>query len=255
MMDLGLKDKRAIILGATKGIGYAIAEALLKEGVICAIGSRNIDNIHEASEKLKKFGDVMGFKTDVSKNYLPDLEWACDHLKGLDIFVINSGGPQKGSFFELKDKAWKDGLDSTLFPAIQGVRWAVDRMKKRKKGGRILIISSLSAKEPINNLIISNVIRSGLTAFTKTMAAELGPLAITINNILPGYVMTDRLKHLMADTSDPEAAVNSLEKKTALGRIAKPSEIANVAVFLASNAASYITGTDILVDGGAVKGI
>ncbi|MCK5521031.1 MAG: SDR family oxidoreductase [Candidatus Marinimicrobia bacterium] len=254
-MDLGLKGKRAIILGGSKGIGFAIARELLKEGAICSIGSRDIDNIRKATESLKNYGDVMGFKTDVSKNYLPDLEWACDHLKGVDIFVINSGGPQKGSFFELKDKAWKEGIDSTLFPVIRGVRWAVDRMEKNKHGGKILIVSSLVAKQPLNDLILSNVIRSGLTSFTKTVAKELGSKNITINNILPGYVMTDRLKELYSHEKDPEAAINKLTEKIAVKRLAQPEEIAKVAAFLCSSAASYVTGTDILVDGGTVKGI
>ncbi len=254
-MDLELKGKRAIVLGATKGIGLAIARALLKEGAIVAIGSRDLDHVRTASADLKHHGDVIGFVTDVSKNYLPDLDWAFDHLKGVDILVINSGGPPKGAFFDLKDKSWKEGLDSTLFPAIRGVRWAAKKMEKCRKGGRILIISSLSAKQPIQDLVISNVIRSGLSSLTKTLAQELGPAGITINNILPGYVMTDRLRHIISNAENQEEALKSLEAGTALKRIARPEEIGQTAAFLCSSAASYITGTDILVDGGAVRGI
>jgi len=254
-MDLGLKGKRAIVLGGSRGIGYAIAEALLEEGAIVAVGSRDVDNIHDATERLKKSGDVVGFVTDVSRAYTEDLQWACDHLKGLDIFVVNSGGPQKGGFESLRDKAWKDGWNDTLMPAVRGVRWASERMIKRGKGGRILIVSSLSARQPIPDLMLSNVYRAGLTAFTKTMAGELGPHGICINNILPGYVLTDRLKSLLEDGGDKDAALERIAGNTALKRVASPRELGRVAAFLCSDAASYITGTDILVDGGAVRGI
>jgi 3-oxoacyl-[acyl-carrier protein] reductase len=250
-MNLHLKDKKAIVLAGTKGIGYAIAEALVREGVRVAIGSRNLENIHVAERKLMKMGDVIGFQVDVSEDYISALEWVYKELKGLDILVVNCGGPAKGTFEQVDDKAWQEGLDSTLFSAIRGIRWGAEKMKKNKSGGRILVVTSMSAKQPIPDLVISNVIRSGLTSMTKTLARELGPYKIAINNLLPGFVETDRLKSL---SDNPELRKAWLER-TALKRFADPEELGRVGAFLCSDAASYMTGTDILVDGGAVWGI
>lgn len=250
-MDLHLNNKKAIVLAGTKGIGYAIAEALVTEGARVAIGSRNLQNIHVAEKKLMALGDVLGFQVDVSEDFTSSLEWVYKQLKGLDIFVINCGGPMKGTFEQVGDKQWQEGLDSTLFSAIRGIRWAAEKMKHNKTGGRILAVTSMSAKQPIPDLVISNVIRSGLTSMTKTLSRELGPHKIAINNLLPGFVETDRLKAL---SDNPELRKEWLER-TALKRFADPAELGQVGAFFCSDAASYITGTDILVDGGAVLGI
>lgn len=253
-MDLGLRNKRAIVLAGTKGIGFSIAKNLLQEGAIVAVGSRDIENIHSATNELKQYGDVIGFQIDVSKNYVRDMEWVCDKLNGLDIFVINSGGPDKGNIEDTTDKQWKDGINEVLLSAVRGVRWAAEKMKNRKSG-RILTVSSLSARQPIADLVISNVLRSGLTNLAKTAALEYGQFGITINNILPGYVMTNRLKEIGKNHPDFKSLVREWESSIALQRVAHPDEIGKVAAFLCSEAASYITGTDVLVDGGAVKGI
>jgi 3-oxoacyl-[acyl-carrier protein] reductase len=253
-MDLGLSNRRAIVLGGTKGIGLSIAKNLLKEGAHVAVGSRDMENIHSAVRELKQYGEVIGFQTDVSKNYLKDLEWVIDKLKFLDILVINSGGPAKARLTDASEKQWKEGINMLLFSALRGIRWAGDLMKERKYG-RILNVSSLAAKEPLADLVISSVLRSGLSSLVKSAAQEYGPFGITINNILPGYVMTDRLKALGKDNPDFSKQLLAWESNTALKRIANPDELGRVAAFLCSEAASYITGTDILVDGGAVKGI
>jgi len=250
-MDLHLENKKAIVLAGTKGIGYAIAETLVEEGAYVAIGSRNLQHIHAAERKLIKKGETMGFQVDVSTDYTSTLEWVFKQLKGLDIFVVNCGGPAKGTFEQVDDHAWREGLDSTLFSAIRGIRWAAGKMKQNKNGGRILVVTSMSAKQPMPDLVISNVIRSGLTSMTKTLSRELGPYKIAINNLLPGFVETDRLKAL---SDNPELRKDWL-KRTALKRFADPAELGRVGAFLCSDAASYITGTDILVDGGAVLGI
>ncbi|MDD3806577.1 MAG: SDR family oxidoreductase [Candidatus Marinimicrobia bacterium] len=250
-MDLHLHGKKAIVLAGTKGIGYAIAECLVKEGATVAIGSRNLQNIHAAEKKLMKLGDVIGFQVDVSTDFTSTLEWVFNQLMGIDILVVNCGGPVKGTFEQVDDEAWQKGLDSTLFSAIRSIRWAAEKMKKNKSGGRILVVTSMSAKQPMPDLVISNVIRSGLTSMTKTLAHELGPYKIAINNLLPGFVETDRLKSL-SDTPDIRKAWLD---RTALKRFADPAELGRVGAFLCSEAASYITGTDILVDGGAVHGI
>ncbi len=253
-MDLGLNNRRAIVLGGTKGIGLSIARCLLKEGAQVAVGSRDMDNIHKAVRELKEYGDVIGFQTDVTKNYLKDLDWVVEKLKYIDILVINSGGPAKVRLPDASDKQWKDGMNMLLFSALRGIRWAAGLMQERQYG-RILNVSSLAAKQPIPELVISSVFRSGISSLVKTAAAEYGPFGITINNILPGYVMTDRLKALGKDNPDFQSQLQQWEANTALRRIANPDEIGRVAAFLCSDAASYITGTDILVDGGAVKGI
>ncbi len=249
-MNLHLKGRKAIVLAGTKGIGYAIAETLVGEGARVAIGSRNLQNIHNAERKLMKQGDVIGFQVDVSTDFTGDLEWVYKELKGLDILVVNCGGPAKGTFEQVDDKAWQEGIDSTLYSAIRGIRWASEKMKKNNSGGRILVVTSMSAKQPIPDLVISNVIRSGLTSMTKTLSRELGPYNIAINNLLPGFVETDRLKAL---SDNPELQKEWLDR-TALKRFADPAELGRVGAFLCSDAASYITGTDILVDGGAVLG-
>lgn len=249
-MDLHLSDKKAIVLAGTKGIGYAIAEQLVCEGARVAVGSRNLDNIHHAERILMKKGEVIGFQVDVSGDFVRDLEWVYDKLKGLDILVVNCGGPAKGTFEQVSDKQWQEGIDSTLFSAVRAIRWASEKMKKNKAGGRILVVTSMSAKQPIPDLVISNVIRSGLTSMTKTLSRELGPFNIAINNMLPGFVETDRLKALSDKPELREEWIN----RTALKRFANPEELGRVGAFLCSDAASYITGTDILVDGGAVVG-
>jgi 3-oxoacyl-[acyl-carrier protein] reductase len=247
-MDLHLRDKKAIILAGTKGIGFAIAEQLADEGARVAIGSRNLGNIHKAERILMTKGEVIGFQVDLSGDFINELEWVFEKLKGLDILVVNCGGPAKGTFEQVNDEQWQEGIDSTLFSAIRAIRWASEKMKKNKTGGRILVVTSMSAKQPIPDLVISNVIRSGLTSMTKTLSRELGPYNIAINNILPGYVETDRLKTLSDKPEIKEEWLN----RTALKRFADPSELGRVGAFLCSDAASYITGTDLLVDGGAV---
>ncbi len=236
-MDLGLKGKKAFVTGGTSGIGFAIAQQLLEEGCEVTVASRNSMNIESAIKKLK--GGCHGRVIDLGdERTLTDVN--------ADILIINSGGPNSGNPLQLSLEEWDRGYQLLVRSYITLVNQVVPGMKE-KGWGRILAITSTSAKQLIPNLPISSTFRAGLSALTKEYGKALGRSGILINNLLPGPTHTDRLKEL--ETKSP-LFYQMMEKESALGRVAKPEEIAKVAAFLCSNANSYITGSDVLADGG-----
>lgn len=262
-MDLRLKDKRALVASSSRGLGYAAALALAKEGCKVAINGRDEAKIKLAAEKLSKETgtQVIGLAGDVSLPDVPQklVEQTAEAFGGLDILITNAGGPTPGSIDTLDEAAWQKGIDLCLMSHVRLIKSALPFLRKSDSAS-ILTVTSLSVKQPIANLLISNSVRTATIGLTKSLALELGKENIRVNSILPGWTETERVTELMTDrakknnsTAEEEAKRQAAE--SSFGRMAKPEEFANAAVFLVSPAASYITGVMLSVDGGTVKGI
>ncbi|MBN2044978.1 MAG: SDR family oxidoreductase [Anaerolineales bacterium] len=261
-MDLGLNKKKAIVCGASKGLGYAVARGLAQEGVDVAINSRNEEKIKSAAERLasETRQQIYPFAGDLTDPYFPQkmVSAAADRLGGVDILVTNAGGPPPGAFESIDEAAWEKAVDLSFMSHVRMIRAALPYLRK-SKAASVLTITSYSVKQPIPNLVLSNSIRLATIGLTKTLALELGADAIRFNSILPGWTETERVRELMAPRA--EAAGTTIEEEIAkqmadspLGRMATPEEFANAAVFIVSPAAAYITGVMLSLDGGMYKG-
>lgn len=262
-MDLGLKGRLAIVTGASQGIGKAIAQGLAAEGASLVICARNTEPLEKTASQIKEQYkvDVQALTADVTKS--SDIErlvnQAIASFGRIDILVNNSGGPHATKFQSTPVEAWQPGIDLLLMSVVHACRAVIPHMQARK-WGRIINITSISVKQPINDLILSNTLRAGVVGLAKSLANELGKDNILVNNICPGYTLTERLQELVnirANSANvaKEQIVKQWETDIPIGRLAKPEEIADYAVFLASERASYISGTTVAVDGGLVKGI
>lgn len=250
-MELGLKGKVALVTGASEGIGRAIAEALVAEGASVVINARGEERLEEAARELAAgVGTVRAVAADVSNAAeLSALLREVRHVEGdPDVLVANAGGPPKGLPSTLSEGQWRAAYELTLMSFVRLVESTLPAMR-RKGWGRILAVTSLSVREPIADLTLSNAMRSGLTAYAKTLATEVAADGVTVNCVAPGYTATERLNELFSDERDKEALVATIPSR----RLARPEEIASAAAFLASERASYITGQTLLVDGGYVK--
>ena len=262
-MDLGIKGKNALITASGKGIGKAVAEQLAAEGCNIAICSRTKEDLISASLDIKKrYGtEVIWCLCDLNKAREIDntYEIVTQQLGPIDILVNNCGGPAAGYFQELDNQKWQDAFDQVLMSAVRFCNLVVPGMMV-SEWGRIINISSISVKQPIDNLILSNSLRSAVIGFAKTLSNEVAKYNITVNNVAPGYTLTNRLYELAvlrAKTSgrSHEEMLSDMGKEIPMNRLARPEEIASAAVFLASSQASYLTGNTIHVDGGLVKGL
>jgi len=262
-MDLGIKDKVAIVGASSKGLGKAVALGLAREGVkltLCARGKGDLDKT--ADEIASETGaDVLAIECDVSKT--ADIKKVVDetikNYKRIDILVNNAGGPPTGAFLDFSLDDWQKAIELNLFSTITFSRAALPLMKEQK-WGRIINITSVAVKQPIDGLILSNTARAGVIGLAKTLSNEFGPYNITVNNVCPGRILTDRITHLAGEKARREGtsvedALAAMETDVPLRRIGKPEELASLVVFLASEKAGYITGTTIQVDGGLTKGI
>jgi len=261
-MDLKLKDKRALVTGSSRGLGYATALLLAKEGCKVAINGRDEGKIKDVAEKVhKETGiQVVGLVGDVSLPDVPEklIQQTVDTFGGLDILITNAGGPTPGSIDSLDDAAWQKGIDSCLMAHVRLIKAALPHLRKSDSAS-VLTITSYSVKQPIPNLLISNSVRAATAGLTKSLALELGKEGIRLNSILPGWTKTERVAELLndrakANSSTVEEETRKQIQQSALGRIGQPEEFANAAVFLVSPAASYITGVMLNVDGGIYKG-
>ncbi len=258
-MELGIRGKVAMVAAGSKGIGFATAMLLAQEGCHVSICGRTPDTLDSALAELGR--ESRASVCDVSLK--GDLEaWfdeTVDEFGHPDILVTNTGGPPAGTYTQMTDAQWQNGFDSTLMNVVRMVRLAEPGM--RAKGwGRIVHITSLVAKEPGTLLPISSTLRAGIMALTRLQAIELAPFGITVNGVLPGHTLTDRQRHLAEVIADrdgisAEEALARQAKTNPMGRIGDPEEIASGIAFLCSNPAAFITGTSLLVDGGATKGI
>jgi 3-oxoacyl-[acyl-carrier protein] reductase len=262
-MDLGLKDKRALVTGSSRGLGYATALALAKEGCKVAINGRDEAKIKAVAEKMSKGtgSQIIGLAGDVSLPDVPEklVRQAAEAFGGLDVLITNAGGPPPGSIDSLDEAAWQKGVDLCLMVHVRLIKSALPHLRKSDCAS-VLTITSMTVKQPIANLLLSNSIRAAAIGLTKSLALELGSEGIRVNSILPGWTETERVTELM--TSRANLNQSSVEEETRkqaaqspFGRLGKPKEFANAAVFLASPAASYITGVMLSVDGGMYKGI
>jgi 3-oxoacyl-[acyl-carrier protein] reductase len=261
-MDLGLKNKIALVTGSSRGLGYATALALAKEGCKVAINGRDEAKIKAVAEKLSKETgtQVIGLAGDVSLPDMPGklIAQTVDAFGGLDILITNAGGPPPGSIDSLDEAAWQKGVDLCLMLHVRLIRTALPHLRK-SSAASILTITSMSVKQPIANLLLSNSIRAGTVGLTKSLALDLGKDGIRVNSILPGWTETERVTELMtaratANSSTVEDETRKQSEQSPLGRLGHPEEFANAAAFLVSPAASYITGVMLNVDGGMYKG-
>jgi len=258
-MDLGLTGKVAIVAAASKGIGFAIARELTKEGCRVSICGRTEETLEAAAAEI---GDeTRSYVVDVSNP--DDLSWWIEQtvqdLGPIDILVTNTGGPPAGGLAQMTDEQWQQGFDGTLMNIVRLVRELQPAMAE-KGWGRIVHITSLVAKEPSRLLPISSTLRAGIMALTRVQAVEYAANGVTVNSVLPGHTMTDRQTHLaeIRAQRDGITPVEALERQAAeipMKRMGTPEEIAAAVVFLCSDQAGYITGTNILVDGGLTRGL
>ena len=253
-MDFGIKNKVALVQGASSGLGYAAAYELAKEGCKVAICSRDMARIQAAAESIRKGtgGTIQGYVCDISnpearRTMLEDItrDWG-----SIDILVANNGGPSAGFYDTLSEAQWNKALLGNLI-AMKDSAEAVLGGMQEKAWGRIVFITSVSVKQPIDSLILSNTARAGLTGYAKTLSAQVAAQGITVNMVLPGIHDTARVKELHADLADPAL----IAKDIPMQRLGQPEELAAVITFLSSTRASYITGQSIVVDGGLVKGL
>ncbi len=262
-MDLGLRDKVALVAASSRGLGYAIAHELAAEGTSIVICARDEGRLREASRGIASVtgARVVPVTADVSKpgDVARLADAALGALGRVDILVTNSGGPPPGTFDSTPPEAWKAAVDVLLTSAIELTRALLPGMKARRFG-RILNVTSITVKQPIDNLILSNALRAAVTGMARTLANEVASFGITVNNLLPGYTRTERLTELATATasrtgSAPADFYERLEREIPARRLGEPRELAALCAFLASERASYITGQSIAVDGGWIKGL
>jgi 3-oxoacyl-[acyl-carrier protein] reductase len=264
-MDLMLDHKVALVAGSSSGLGLATARELVREGANVAICGRDAGRLQQAVQSLRPLAarenQIAGFAADVMQE--TDIKRlvaeTADRFAGIDIVVTNAGGPPTGSFDTTTAGDWDTGYYLTLKSAVLLIQEALPHLRKSADAS-VLTITSISAKQPINGLLLSNAYRPAVIGMTKTLATELGPEGIRVNSILPGWTATERVVHIFEDRA--KLSGKSIEEEQAkvtggipLGRMADPHEFGRVAAFLVSPAASYITGTMIQVDGGDFRGL
>lgn len=262
-MDLGLKGRVAIVAAASKGLGRAVADEFAKEGCEIAICARTAGDIERAAQEIGKASGRSVFwramdvtKENAVREFVADVE---KKFGRVDICVTNAGGPPSKKFLEITLEEWRTAVDFTLMSAVYFAREALPRMQ-RNRWGRLVTITSVSVKQPIDGLMLSNSLRAAVTGLAKTLANEFGSSGITVNNVCPGYTRTERLDELVAKQAQttgkrPEEIFQVWSSQVPIGRIARPDELAALVAFLASERASSINGTTIPVDGGWVKSL
>lgn len=262
-MDLGLKGKTALVAASSRGLGKAIAIALSKEEAKIVVCSRRQNAVDLAKREIEELtgGKVLAVQADVSKSdeikHL--VAEATDVYGGIDILVNNAGGPQAGYFKDMTDEQWQRGVELTLMSSVRLTRAVLPHMKKQQ-WGRIINVTSVSVKQPINELLLSNSLRLSVVGWAKTLANQVAKDGILINNVCPGWTRTDRVVEIIESRANsqgvtPEEVEAGITNTIPVGRLGQPEELANLVTFLASERASYITGTSIQVDGGAVQSI
>jgi 3-oxoacyl-[acyl-carrier protein] reductase len=262
-MDLGLKDRVAIVAAASTGLGFAVAHELAREGAVVAICARTTADLQSAAAKIQHSTgrEVFHQSVDVTNPAaIASFVSAVEARFGrVDICITNSGGPPSKLFEETRHEDWQSAVDLLLMSCVAFARETLPRMKKNK-WGRFITITSYVVKQPVDGLLLSNSIRAAVTGLARTLANEYGPHGITVNNVCPGYTGTDRLGDLAAVLSKrhnttPENVYAGWQSQIPAGRIGTPEEFAAVVTFLASERASYVNGTSIAIDGGIVRSL
>jgi len=262
-LETGLKDKTVLITASSTGIGKAVAELFAQEGCKVAISSRSKENLLSATQELKEKYSLEPFWSVCDLNKQKDIESTyaavTRHFGTVDILVNNCGGPVPGLFQQLEEEDWNSAYEQVLLSVVRLSKLVLPGMMA-KNWGRIINLTSISVKQPVDNLVLSNSLRAGVTGFTKSLSNEVAKFNITVNNVAPGLTLTGRLYELAVIEAKErgkshEEILVEMAKRVPLNRLARPEEIASVVVFLASNQASYVTGNTIQVDGGYVKSI
>ena len=260
-MDLHLKNKVAMVAASSKGLGYGIAEALAREGALISLGSRNKDNFEKAAEKIRKETGTQVLASELDSSNLSSIsQWVDSTLKefgGIDKLVVNAGGPPTGKFEDFSDSDWQSAFELNFLSAVRMIRATLPSMRIRS-GGSVLTITSMSVKEPIDVLILSNVMRSGVTSLLQSLSIQLAKDNIRLNNLMPGRIDTERIRSLDSKRSKTESiSIEKIKEKSyaqiPMGRYGTIEEFGSCGAFLLSDAASYITGSSLAVDGGALK--
>jgi len=262
-MDFGICGKVALVAASSRGLGRAIAEELAAEGAVVVMCARGAGPLEEAAESIRRTtgASVTAVAADVSTEAGRDrmMKTALDTFGRVDILVNNSGGPPSGPFETLTAAMWDDAVRLLLTSVVELSRAVVPGMKERR-WGRILNVTSIAAKQPVGGLMLSNSIRAAVTGFARTLADEVAPFGVTVNNILPGYTRTERVEELAKasgarEGKDAGAAFAKWEAEIPMGHLGEPRDLAALAAFLASDRAGYITGSSIAVDGGWIRAL
>ncbi len=260
-MDLKLKEKIALLTGASSGLGFATAQTLAAEGVRLAINSRSAEKLEKAKAELAETGaEVLTLPGDLSDPATPAslVEATLAAYGGLDLLFTNAGGPPPMRFEDVDDATWQSAVELAFLSHVRLIRAALPALR-RSAAPAVLTVTSVSVKQPIPALVLSNSVRAATVGLTKTLALELGEEGIRFNSILPSWTQTERVEQLLTDSArrngtTREQEIEKQNQQSALGRMATPQEFANAAAFLLSPAASYITGVMLTVDGGSYKG-
>ncbi len=262
-MDLGIRGKVAIVAASSKGLGRASAEALAGEGVDLVLCARGEAALRATAKEIRRASGVrvVDVVADVATPAgLADVLSAADREFGhVDILVTNAGGPPAGPFETHSPEAWAEAVRTNLTSVVELVRGVLPGMRERR-WGRIVNVTSIAVKQPVDNLILSNSVRAAVTGFARTLANEVAPYGITVNNVMPGYTRTARVEELATRTASlqgttPEAAYAVWEKQIPMGRLGEPAEFGAMVCFLCSALASYTTGASIPVDGGWIRSL
>ena len=254
-MDFGLRDKIALVAASSQGLGRAVAEELAREGAHLVLCARNKATIERVAQALSNEHGIraIGIAADLSHEGAA-ARVVAEGIRAfgrIDVLVTNAGGPPAGPFESHESEHWRAAVRLNLESVIELIRAVLPGMKERN-WGRIINITSISVKQPVDNLILSNSIRAAVTGMARTLATEVAKFNITVNNVMPGYTRTERLVELAGDKPD---AFAKWQSEIPMGRVGEPREFAALVAFLASERASYMTGTSIPVDGGWIRSI
>lgn len=260
-MDLGLKGKRALVTGASSGLGFAVAKEYLREGAEVVICARRQEVLEKAITELSKFGKINGTVADLNTPDAIDhvLTMADAHMGGVDVLCMSTGGPPSGTFETIAPEQYTQAANDLIESLVRLVKGVLPGMTAQN-WGRVMVVTSVTQIEPIPHLILSNVMRPGISGLMKSLSNEYAAKGVTFNCLMPGITETDRLKSLVTQMAENKGisydeALASYAAPIPAGRIGQPEEFAALAAFLGSERASYITGTSIPVDGGRIKRI
>jgi 3-oxoacyl-[acyl-carrier protein] reductase len=257
-MELGLSGRVALVGGSSSGLGRAVARELAAEGARVVLSARGQERLEEARSAIESEtgAEVAAVPADLStaegiEAVMAGTERAFGQV---DILVTNTGGPPAGSFVTHDLETWRAAERLLLESVVELARRVLPGMKERR-WGRIITITSIAVKQPVHNLVLSNSLRAAVTGLARTLANEVAPLGITVNNVMPGYTRTQRLEELAGASDEGDEAFEHWIREIPMGRIGQPRELAALVAFLASERASYITGTSVPVDGGWIRSL
>lgn len=260
-MDLGLKNKVALVAASSKGLGRASAEAMAQEGAKVTICARNEADLMTTRDEIaaNTGAEILAVNADMTNadDIANVVQQTVDHFGSLHILVTNAGGPPAGYFMDFDDAQWESAFNLSMLSSVRLIRAVLPQMQQAK-WGRIINITSVSVKEPIDNLVLSNSIRASVHGLAKTLALQVGKDGITVNNVMPGYTQTDRVNQLVQVNAEKsgksvDEIMAGLANPIPVGRVGQPEEFGALVAFLASERAGYISGVSIPIDGGLIK--